>query len=323
MLKRFAATVLAAASLSGLAYAADDSYPSRPIRVIVPFAPGGSTDTLIRSVGQRLNELTGQPIVIDNRGGAGGAIGAELAARSTPDGYTIMATTSGVIVANPSLYAKLNYNPVTDFDPVTIIAGLTNILVVSSSSPAKTVGELLAMAKAKPGVLTYGSGGIGTSNHLAAELMKHLTHVDMIHVPYKGGGPAVRAAIAGEVTMLFATIPTVLQQVKTGKLRALAVTSRERAGELPQVPTMIESGVKDYEVQIWIGVLAPHGTPPRYIQKLNNAIKRAITSPDLGGRLRAGGYNLIGNSPSEMAAVIKTESARWGAVIRQAGIRAE
>ncbi len=304
-------------------HAAEPSYPSKPIRVIVPFAPGGATDILIRTVGQKLTEQLQQSLVIDNRGGGGGAIGATLAAKSAPDGYTIMATTSGVIVANPSLYRKLAYDAIADFAPVTIIASLPNMLVVSPSFAAGNVKELIALAKAKPGALTYASGGNGTSNHLAGELLKFLAGVYLTHVPYKGGGPAVLATMSGEVSMLFATMPSAIPQVKAAKLKALAVTSRKRAEAMPELPTMIEAGVKDFEVATWIGVLAPRGTPPAYVGKLYAEIAKALQSPQVATRLRAEGYDPVGNSPADMAAAIKTESAMWARVIKAAGIAAD
>lgn len=302
--------------------AADAPYPTRPLRVVVPFAPGGSTDILVRLVGSKLSELLGQPVVIDNRGGAGGNIGADIAAKSVADGYTVMATTSGVVLVNKSLYSKLSYDPVADFSPVTIVAALTNILVVSPSFPANSVKELLDLARAKPGTLTFGSGGNGTSNHLAGELMNYLANVKVTHVPYKGGGPAVLATITGEVSMLFATIPPVVHHLKAGKLRALAVTGRKRTNKMPHLPTMIESGVKDFEVEIWIGVLAPRGTPVARINRLNGDIKRAVQSPEISQRLDAEGYDAVANTPAQMEAVIKRESARWAEVIKKAGIRA-
>lgn len=315
-------TGLATACINTALFAADASFPVRPIRVIVPFAPGGSTDTLVRMVGQKLSDYLGQPVVVDNRGGAGGRIGAEMAAKSVPDGYTVMATTSGVVVVNPSLYRKLNYDPVADFSPVTIIAALSSVLVVKPSFPANSVRELLAMARAKPGTLTFGSGGNGTSNHLGGELFKYLAGVDLIHVPYKGGGPAVVATIAGEVSMLFATVPTVVQHIEAGRLKALAVTTHKRSEMMPKLPTMIEAGVKDFELSIWIGVLAPHGTPVARVMKLNGDIKRAIQSPEVETRLRAQAYDPVGNTPVEMALVIKQDTQRWARVIQKAGIHA-
>lgn len=303
--------------------AAEPAYPIKPIRIIVPFAAGGSTDILIRTVGQKLTDQLKQTLVIDNRGGAGGIIGAELAAKSPADGYTIMVTTSGVIVVNPSLYRKLTYDPVKDFAPISIIASLPNMLVVHPSLPVKTVKDLIALGKVKPGQLTYASGGNGTSNHLAGELLKYQTGVQITHVPYKGGGPAVLATMTGEVTMLFATMPSAIPHVKTGRLKALAVTSRKRSSAAPQLPTMIEAGVKDFEVAIWIGALAPKDTPGNTVQRLHKEISTALQSTEVAARLRADGYELVGSDPREMAETIRTESAMWAQVIKAAGIRLE
>ena len=305
------------------AHGADADYPVKPIRVIVPFAASGSTDILIRTVGRRMSEQLGQSLLIDNRGGAGGALGAELAAKAPPDGYTIMATTSGVIAVNPSLYRKLAYDPINDFTPISIIASLPNMLVVPPSMPVKSVKDLIALARAKPGQLTYASGGNGTSNHLAGELLKYLVRVDVTHVPYKGGGPAVLAVMSGEVTMLFATMPSAMAQVKGGRLKALAVTSRKRSAATPELPTMIEAGVKDFVISIWIGAVAPRGTPARAVERLNREIIKALQAPDVAARLRDDGYEPVGSSPEEMAADIKTETATWARVIKAAGIHAD
>ena len=314
-----AAIVLCATAHAAIA----QQYPDKAIRVVVPFAAAGSTDILIRTVGQKMAEVLGQSLVIDNRGGAGGAIGAEIAAHALPDGYTIMATTSGVVVVNPSLYKKLNYDPIKDFAPVSIVASLPNMLVVHPNAPVKNVQELIALARAKPGQLTYASGGNGTSNHLAGELMRYLTKIELTHVPYKGGGPAVLAVLSGEVTLLFATMPSAMPQVSSGRLKALAVTSRTRASAAPSLPTMIEAGVKDFDVSIWIGLMAPRGTPPKAIALLNKSVVAALQSPEVAARLRAEGYEPIGGTPQEMAASIVTESATWAQVIKGAGIRAD
>jgi tripartite-type tricarboxylate transporter receptor subunit TctC len=319
-------SVLVAASvglIAPCARAAEAPYPVKPIRVIVPFAAGGSTDILIRTVGQKLSEQLQQQLLIDNRGGAGGAIGAELAAKAPPDGYTIMATTSGVVVVNPSLYKKLSYDPLKDFAPIAIIASLPNMLVVHPSLPVKNVKELVALAKVHPGELTYASGGNGTSNHLAGELLKYLAGVNVTHVPYKGGGPAVLAVLTGEVTMLFATMPSAMAQVKDKRLKALAVTSRKRSSAAPELPTMIEAGVKDFDVSIWIGLMAPHGSPEVAIARLNKEVARALQAPEVASRLRSEGYEPVGSTPDEMTASIKIESATWARVIRAAGIKAD
>jgi tripartite-type tricarboxylate transporter receptor subunit TctC len=320
--RRVLITTILCLTLTPCAQAAD-AYPTKPIRVIVPFAAGGGTDILIRTLGQKLSENLGQQLLIDNRGGAGGAIGAELAAKAPPDGYTIMATTSGVVVVNPSLYKKLAYDPLKDFAPIAIIASLPNMLVVPPSLPVNNVKELIALAKANPGQLTYASGGNGTSNHLAGELLKYLAGVNVTHVPYKGGGPAVLAVMTGEVTMLFATMPSAMQQVKDRRLKGLAVTSRKRSSAAPELPTMIEAGVKDFDVSIWIGAMAPRGTPEGAIARLNKEIGRALQAPDIASKLRVEGYEPVGSSPEEMSASIKTESATWAKVIKAAGIKAD
>ena len=303
--------------------AADGDYPVKPIRVIVPFATGGSTDILIRTVGQRMSESLGQQLLIDNRGGAGGALGAEMAAKAPPDGYTIMATTSGVVVVNPSLYKKLSYDPIKDFAPVSIIASLPNMLVVPPSMPVKDVRGLIALAKARPGQLTYASGGNGTSNHLAGALLNYLAGVDMTHVPYKGGGPAVLAVMTGEVAMLFATMPSAMLQVKGGRLKALAVTGRTRSPAVPALPTMLESGVKDFVVSIWIGIMAPRGVPANVVERLNREVVKALQVPDVSTRLKDEGYEPVGGTPENMAADMKTETATWAKVIKAAGIHAD
>lgn len=305
------------------AHGADAAYPTKPVRIVVPFAAGGSTDILIRTVSHKLSELLGQQLIIDNRGGAGGSIGAELAAKAAPDGYTVMATTSGVVVVNPSLYRKLSYDPFKDFRPVAIIASLPNMLVVHPSLPVRTVRDLVALAKAKPGELTYASGGNGTSNHLAGELLKYRAGIDVTHVPYKGGGPAVVATLTGEVTMLFATMPSALGHVGSGRLRGLAVTSRKRSPAAPDLPTMIEAGVKDFEVAIWIGMLAPRATPDAVIERLNGEVRRALQSQDVLAKLKSGGYEPVGSSPQEMAASMKAEFETWARVIKAAGIAAD
>ncbi len=307
-----------------IAPAAAADYPTKPVRIIVPFAPGGATDLLIRPVGEKLNEILGQPMVIDNRGGAGGNIGAEFAAHAAPDGYTLLVTTAGVIVTNKSLYRNLTFNPTVAFDPVSIIASLPNVLVVSPKSGIGSVADLIARAKSQTGNVTFASGGNGTSNHLAGELLKHLAQTEMTHVPYKGGGPAVVATLSGEVTMLFATMPSAMQHVKAGRLSALAVTSEKRSPAAPGVPTMAEAGVKGFEVsENWVGALAPRGTPAVYINRLQKAIARALEDTEIQKRLTAAGYELVASTPADMGRVIKRQSQSWEEVIKAAKIRAD
>jgi tripartite-type tricarboxylate transporter receptor subunit TctC len=322
-LRQIALATFVTAFMQSSAYAAEDQYPSRPVQIIVPFSPGGSTDILARPIAAKLQEIFGQPFVIENRGGAGGNIGATAVAHATPDGYTIMMTTSGVAVVNKSLYANLNYDPETDLVPISIVASLPNMLVVAKKSPFNSVRDLINGAKAEPGHLTFGSGGVGTSNHLAGELLKYVEKIDIIHVPYRGGGPAVIAALSGEVSMLFATIPTAIGQVRAGQLKALAVTSRQRSSAAPDIPTMAEAGVKDFAMEIWIGALAPKGTPPEITAKLSKAIAKVLQEPDILARLKTEGYEPVASTPEEMGKQIKTESALWKKVLGAAGIRAQ
>jgi tripartite-type tricarboxylate transporter receptor subunit TctC len=317
----FAMIFVAAAQVT--VYGAEDHYPSRPVHVILPFSPGGSTDILVRPIAAKLQDMLGQPFVIENRGGAGGNIGAAAVAFAKPDGYTLMMTTSGVVVVNKSLYSNLSFDPENDFVPISIIASLPNVLVVAKKSPFNSVGDIVRAAKAEPGHLTFGSGGIGTSNHLSGELLKYIEKIDITHIPYRGGGPAVIAALSGETSMLFATMPSAIGQVRAGQLKALAVTSRQRAAALPDVPTMAEAGVQDFAVEIWIGALAPKGTPLEITEKLSKAIAEVLKDPDIRKRLEAEGYNPVASTPADMSKQIQTESALWKKVIGAAGLHAQ
>ncbi len=315
----FVTAALVAAGFAGPMQAA--GFPAKPVRIVVPFAPGGAADLLIRPVGERLSELLGQAVLIDNRGGAGGNIGAAMVAQAAPDGYTLLVTTAGVVVANRSLYRALAVDPVTALDPVSIIASLPNMLVVSPKFGLATVADVIARAKAKPGTVSFASGGVGTSNHLAGELLKHLTRTDMIHVPYKGGGPAVVATLAGEVTMLFATLPSALQQVKAGRLTPLAVTSRARSPAVPDVPTMAEAGVQGFEVsENWVGALAPRGTPAAVVARLHKAIVQAVEDAEVRARLLTAGYEVVASTPATMGEAIRRQSQSWAQIVKAAGI---
>jgi len=277
----------------------------------------------VRAIAAKLQDMLGQPFVIENRGGAGGNIGAAAVAFAKPDGYTLMMTTSGVVVVNKSLYSNLSFDPENDFVPISIIASLPNVLVVAKKSPFNSVGDIVRAAKAEPGHLTFGSGGIGTSNHLSGELLKYIEKIDITHIPYRGGGPAVIAALSGETSMLFATMPSAIGQVRAGQLKALAVTSRQRAAALPDVPTMAEAGVQDFAVEIWIGALAPKGTPLEITEKLSKAIAEVLKDPDIRKRLEAEGYNPVASTPADMSKQIQTESALWKKVIGAAGLHAQ
>ena len=313
--------MFAAASVDALPTAAQ-TYPSKPIRFILPFPPGGGTDTLARIVGQKLGQDFGQTIVTDNRPGAGANIGADIAAHAPADGYTLLMGNVAHAV-NVTLYRKLGYDLVKDFAPITLLASTPNILVVHPSVAAKSVQELIALAKSKPGQLNYASSGSGSSSHLAGELFKTMTGVNLVHVPYKGGGPAVTSLIAGETVVGFATAPSVLPHVKSGKLRALAVTSAKRSAAAAELPTIAESGVPGYEANTWYGVLAPRGTPAAIIARLNSEFIAIMQSSEIRERIAPLGYEPDTGTPQRFAAYIKSEIAKWGKVVKAAGIHAD
>lgn len=298
------------------------NYPSKPIRFILPFPPGGGTDTLARIVGQKLGENLGQTMVLDNRPGAGANIGAEIGAHAVPDGYTL---TMGNIAhaINMTLYAKPGYDLVKDFAPITLLASTPNILVVHPSVAAKSVQELITLAKARPGQLNYASSGSGSSAHLAAELFKSLAGVNLTHVPYKGGGPAVTSLVGGETVVGFATAPSVLQQIKSGRLRGLGVTTLKRTAAAPDLPTIAESGVANYDANTWYGALAPAKTATSVITRLHAEFIKIMQSPDVLERISALGYEPATTTPQEFGAYIKSEVAKWGKVVKAAGIRAD
>ena len=297
-------------------------YPSKPVRLIVPFPPGGGSDTLARILSPKLAEVLGQQLVIDNRPGGGTNIGAEIAAKSQPDGHTVlMGNVSHAI--NVTLYSKLGYDLVKDFAPVSLMASTPNILVVHPSVQAKSVKELVALAKAQPGKLDYASSGSGSSAHLAAELFSSMAGVKMNHVPYKGGGPAVVALVGGQCQVGFATTPSVIQHVKSGKMRGLAVTSAQRSPSTPDLPTVSEAGVAGYEAGTWYGFLVPAGTPRAIVTRLHAESVKLLKLPDVRERLDAAGFDPIGSSSTEFSTYIRTEIDKWRKVVRAAGVRAD
>ena len=296
------------------------SYPTRPIRLVVPSSPGGGTDIVGRVLAQRLGELLGQPLVVDNRPGAGTVIGTELAAKSTPDGYTLLMGLSTLAI-DPSIHAKLPYDALRDFAPVSLVASVPNVLTVHPSVSAASVAELIALARAQPGRFSYGSAGLGTNPHLAAELFAAMTGIAWVHVPYKGSGPALIALLAGQVDLMFATLPSALQHIKAGKLRALGVSTATRAAALPEVPTIAEAGVPGYEALQWYGVLAPAGTPRPIVDRLSRDIARSLQAPDAQERLAVEGATPIGSTPDEFAEHLRRETEKWAAVIRKAGLK--
>jgi tripartite-type tricarboxylate transporter receptor subunit TctC len=318
---RYRAVAVALLSMSAfVAPAGAQGYPAKPVRVIVPFTPGGAIDLIGRMIGQRLSERLNTPFVIENRPGGGTNIGAEVAARSAPDGYTLfMASTSQAV--NVTLYPKLTYDLFKDFAPVTLVAINPNVLVVHPSLPVKNVKELIALAKRKPGALTYASSGSGTSSHLAAELLKLLAGVDMVHVPYKGAGPAITALLGGQVDLFITNAAAASAHIKTGKLRALAVTTEHRLPGMPGVPTMQEAGVPGYEVSAWTGLLAPAGTRPEIITLLNKETREAIN--DVSKRLEEVDAIPRPTTPEEFTGFLRNEVSKWGPVVKRSGARVE
>ncbi len=299
------------------------SYPHKPIRLISPYAAGGGSDTLARIIGHRLTESWGQPAVIENRTGAAGSVGAEAAARATPDGYTLFVTPNAVLTINPHLYPKLGYDPVRDFAPITVAANSPYLLVVHQAIPAANVRELIAHARAKPGLLNYSSSGNGSSTHLAGVLFAGLAGIDIVHVPYKGAAPAIVDLLGGHIQMRFSSVVPVLPHVRTGKLRALGISSAKRYGPLPDMPTIQEAGLPGFVVESWYAVLAPAGTPRAIVARLNAEIVRHLRDENTRSRMAADGAEVIGSTPEELAAWIRNDLARWAKPVRDSGVRVE
>jgi len=316
------AAVVALAPVPARAQSGADAYPGRPIRFILPFPPGGGTDILGRLIAERLTANLGQPVVTENRGGAGGNVGAEAAARSAPDGYTIVLVAPSLAIS-PSLYSKLNYDPVRDFAPVSLVATVPNVIITHPSVPANTLAEFTRLAKTKPGGMNFGSGGSGTSNHLAGELFNIVAGVKLVHVPYKGVNMAMQDVLSGQIHFVVIGIPAAAPHIKAGKLRALALVAPQRSAALPEVPTVAEAGLRDFEVTTWYGILAPTGTPRPIITRLNAEIVRIMHAPELRDRLAAMGTDPVTSTPEEFADLIKREIAKWGKVVREAGLKAD
>ena len=296
------------------------AYPTRPVRVIVPQSAGGSTDLQARIVAQRMGEAMGQTFVVDNRPGAGSLNGTETVAQSAPDGYTLLCVAASFSI-NPSLHTKLPFDPIRDFAPITRFGAMPHIVVVHPSVPVKTIKDLIALAKAKPGELNYASSGVATSTHLATELFRYMTGTDMVQVPYKGGGPGMVALVGGQVQLYFATISTALPHVKTGKIRAIAVSTAKRSIAVPEYPTIAEAGVPGYEHASWVGMLAPAKTPPAIIAELNAQAVKVVARDDVKGLFLRDGLEPVGDTPREFAALIKAEVAKWMKVVKAAGIK--
>jgi tripartite-type tricarboxylate transporter receptor subunit TctC len=297
-------------------------YPVKPVRLVIGFAAGGGADILARTITPRLGEVLGQQIVVDNRPGAAGNIGVELAVRSPPDGYTLLMGVPGLAI-NPSLYAKLPYDLARDFAPISLLGAVPNLLVLHPSVPASSVRELIQLAKANPRKLNFASSGVGTSLHLAAELFKVMAGVDMVHVAYKGGAPAVADLMGGHVDLMFDVLPSSMPHVKAGKLKAIGVTSERRTPLLPDIPTVTESGLPGYRAITWNGILAPAATPRDIINKLNGAIAQVLRAPEMKERFAAIGTEPIWTTPEAFAAFLRAESVKWAGVIKSAGIKVE
>ncbi|NVO17192.1 MAG: tripartite tricarboxylate transporter substrate binding protein [Rhodoplanes sp.] len=309
-------TLLLAPALAGA-----QEFPSRPIRLVVPFPPGGPNDIIARTVGQRMSELLGQPVLIDNRGGAGGVLGTDAVAKAEPDGYTIGVTSAGALAISSSLQEKIPYDPLKDFKPITLVAKVPEILAVAPTLPVSTMAELVALAKAKPGDISFASSGPGSMPHLAGELLKITAGIDIVHIPYRGAAPAVTDILASQVHIVFLDIPVLLPHIQAGKLKAIAVGSRERAPSLKDVPTTAEAGFPQVEAENWYGMVAPAATPPAVIAKLHKAAVDAMKSPDVKDKLAAQGAILVGDTPEEFAAYIRSEIDKWRKVVVAAGVK--
>ena len=311
------------APLSAQTTPAAATYPAKQIRIIVPFPPGGIADTFGRVIAQKLSESWAQPVVIENRAGAGGNIGADAVAKSPADGYTLVMGSIGTHAVNPALFANMPYDPIKDFSPIALVMEAEGLLVVNPASDIKTVGELIERARAEPGVLTYASGGRGTTGHLAGELFNASAKVRVVHVPYKGNVPAITDLLGGQTVLSFATMPTALPYVRNGRLKALAVIGGNRSPALPDVPTLAESGLPGFEVNNWIGLFAPVGTPPDIVAKLNIAVMAIIRTPEIEKRIESEGARVTPNTPAQFAVFVQYETVKWARVLRDAGTKPE
>ena len=321
MKKFIIASVIIVAAGAGAVQA--QSYPSKSIRFVVPYAPGGSTDIVARILAQKLSDAMGQQVVVDNRPGAGGSIGADVVAKSPPDGYTMVTAVTGIMAINQFLYRKLPFDPEKDLAPVTQVGSLPLILVVHPSLPAKNVREFIAIAKAKPGQLNYGSSGVGTATHMTTELFKSMAGVDLVHIPYKGSGQVMGDVIGGQLALIFDQIVSSLPHVQGGKLRMLAITSAKRFPSLPDLPTIAESGVPGYESISWAGVAVPAGTPKEIIARLHAEIVKVLAAPDIRERFLRDGIETVGSTPEQFTEHIRRERIKWAKVVKDSGAKAE
>ena len=318
MLKRLFTLTLMWGALAANA----QSFPSKPIKMVVPFPAGGTVDFFARVVSTKLSESLGQPVLVENRAGAGGNIAVEAVAKSAPDGYTLLMG-SEIVAINTSLYSRLSYDPIKDLAPITLVGTVPNILIVNPALPANSVKELIALAAKSPGKISFASTGQGTSSHLSSELFKLMANVDITHIPYKGGPPAVADLIGGQVNMMFINMPTGIGHVKSGKARILAVSSLRRVSQLPEVPTVDQAGLKGYDTQAWSGLYAPAGTPPEVIAKLNAEVVKILKMPAVREQLAAQGAEPVGDSPEEFARFMRDEIAKWAKLIKISGAKVE
>jgi tripartite-type tricarboxylate transporter receptor subunit TctC len=298
------------------------SYPARPVRLVVPFPPGGSNDLVARILAQKLDEIWNQRVIVDNRAGANGVIGTELVAHAAPDGYTLLLVPAAHAINATLLKGRLPYDPIRDFAPVTNIASAPNVLVVHPTVPARTVKELVRLAKSRPGELTYGSAGVGFPSHLAAEMLKSMAHIEMLHVPYKGAGPAMADLVSGHIDLVFPSLPGALPHIRSGRLRALAVTSAKRSSIVPELPTIAET-LPGFEAATWFGIFLPAGAPSDVVAKLNAAIVQVVRQPEVVRALQKQGAEPIGNTPAEFARYVQAEIAKWARVIEDAHVKPE
>ena len=313
---------LCAAQFQQAAAQAPGGYPSRPIRMILPASPGGPVDVIARTVGAGLVEALGQPIVMDNRAGAGGIIGAEIVVNANPDGYTLMFAHSGPLAIEAALHSKLSYHPLKSFAPVSLVAASPYVLIVTSATPAKSVKDLIALARSRPGKFHYASGGIGTGLHMAGELLNLAAGLKMVHVPYKGAGPSMAALMSGEVDMMFNGVSSALPHVKAGRLRAIAISSAQRSPLLPDLPTVAESGLR-YETAGWYGLVAPAGTPKPVTARLQASLHQALNAPEMKERLAAQGIDGIASTPEQLTKHLRSELDKWTAVVKAAGLKVD
>jgi len=322
-LRTLALILLAAIALVAPPMAGAQAYPSRPVKLVVPFPPGGSLDIAGRLIAQRLTEMWGQAVVVENKPGAGGNIGADFVAKSTPDGYTILLGALSTHAVNPNLYAKMPYDAVKDFAPITLIATTPNVLVVNAATPVGNVREFIAWTRANPGKLAFGSGSNGSAGHLAGELYKVDTGTDAVHIPFKGGAPATQALLAGDTQFMFDNLANAMAQVKAGKLKALAVTTAERSKLVPELPTMAEAGLQGFDISTWYGLFAPAGTPTAIVAKWNADVTKILTTPDVRAKLMADGAEPAPDTPEQFAQMISRELAKYARIIKASGAKVD